>query len=307
MGGVTLFCFRRCEAGGMSRALEDAASLPRLAFRAPQLSAGVLLTLPAAVVLFALYAIPLVRLMASSFVGLSGLSFQAYGRILGNAYGRSLVWNSVRLGALTTVIALAVGYPAAFGLAVARGALRSLFLASLFLPLAASVIVKSFAWSTLMRSHGVVNEALMGLHLTSAPIRLLFTQVSLITGSVNIFLPFMILPIYSVVAQIDPTLTEAAATLGASPLGAFLRVVFPLSLPGVVAGVSLVFSLSVSAYVVPTLLMGESYPTLSTTIARAFLLLRDPALGSAAGAILMAIGLAVVVASHRFGERSAGQ
>lgn len=158
-----------------------------------------------------------------------------------------------------------------------------------------------------MRSHGVVNEALMGLHLTSAPIRLLFTQVSLISGSVNIFLPFMILPVYSVIAQIDPRLTEAAATLGASPLRAFLRVVLPLSLPGVVAGVSLVFSLSVSAYVVPTLLMGESYPTLSTTIARAFLLLRDPALGSAAGAILMAVGLAVVVASHCFGERSAGQ
>jgi putative spermidine/putrescine transport system permease protein len=291
----------------VSRALEEAAAPPRLPFRAPQINAGVLLALPAAVVLLALYAIPLARLMASSFVGPSGLSFQAYGRILGDAYGRSLVWNSVRLGALTTVIALAVGYPAAFGLVFACGALRSIFLASLFLPLAASVIVKSFAWSTLMRSHGVVNEALMGIHLTSAPIRLLFTQVSLISGAVNIFLPFMILPIYSVVAQIDPRLTEAAATLGASPVRAFLRVVLPLSLPGVVAGISLVFSLSVSAYVVPTLLMGESYPTLATTIARAFLLLRDPALGSAAGAILMAIGLAVVVASHRFGERSAGQ
>lgn len=266
-----------------------------------------LLALPAAVVLLVLYAIPLARLMGSSFVGPSGLSFGAYVRILGDAYGRSLVWNSVRLGGLTTVIALAVGYPAAFGLAFAQGALRSVFLASLLLPLAASVIVKSFAWSTLMRSHGVVNEALMSFHLTSAPIRLLFTQVSLISGSVNIFLPFMILPIYSVVAQMDPTLTEAAATLGASPLRAFLRVVLPLSLPGMVAGVSLVFSLSVSAYVVPTLLMGESYPTLATTIARAFLLLRDPALGSAAGAILMAIGLAVVVASRRFGERSAGR
>jgi putative spermidine/putrescine transport system permease protein len=100
---------------------------------------------------------------------------------------------------------------------------------------------------------------------------------------------------------------EAAATLGASPLRAFLRVVVPLSLPGVVAGVSIVFSLAVSAYVVPTLLMGESYQTLATTIARAFLLLRDPALGSAAGVLLMAIGLAVVVLSRRFGERSAGR
>ncbi len=291
----------------MSPAIEEAAPARERRLSAPHLNAGFLLGAPAALVLFFLYAVPLARLMASSFVGPSGLGFEAYGRILGDAYGRSLIWNSVRLGALTTAIALAVGYPAAFGLAFARGAFRSLFLASLFLPLAASVIVKSFAWSTLMRSHGVVNEALMELHLTHAPIRLLFTQFSLISGAVNIFLPFMILPIYTVVAQIDPVLTEAAATLGASPSRAFLRVVAPLSLPGVVACVSIVFSLSVSAYVVPTLLMGESYPTLATTIARAFLLLRDPALGSAAGAILMAIGLAVVVASHRFGERYAGR
>jgi putative spermidine/putrescine transport system permease protein len=291
----------------MSRALEEAAPPRSLAFRAPRLNAAVTLALPAAVVLVVLYVVPLVRLMASSFVGPSGLGFEAYGRILGDAYGRSLIWNSVRLAALTTVIALAVGYPAAFGLALARGALRSVFLSSLFLPLAASVIVKSFAWSTLMRSHGPVNEALMALHLTRAPVRLLFTQFSLISGAANIFLPFMILPIYAVVAQIDPVLMEAAATLGASPLRAFLRVVVPLSLPGVVAGVSLVFSLSVSAYVVPTLLMGESYPTLATTIARAFLLLRDPALGSAAGVLLMAIGLAVVVSSSRFGEGAAGR
>jgi putative spermidine/putrescine transport system permease protein len=291
----------------MSRALEEAAAPPRLAFRAPQFSASVLLAMPAVLILVVLYAVPLARLMASSFVGPSGLGFEAYDRILGDPYGRSLVWNSVRLGALTTVFALIVGYPAAFGLAFARGPLRSLFLASLFLPLAASVIVKSFAWSTLMRSHGVVNGVLMTLHLTHAPIRLLFTQFSLISGAVNIFLPFMILPIYTVVAQIDPILTEAAATLGASPARAFMRVVAPLSLPGVVAGVSIVFSLSVSAYVVPTLLMGESYPTLATTIARAFLLLRDPALGSAAGAILMAIGLVVVVLSRRFGEGGVGR
>ncbi len=291
----------------MSHALEEAVPPPRLAFRAPQISAGVLLALPAVLILVVLYAVPLARLMASSFVGPSGLGFEAYDRILGDAYGRSLVWNSVRLGALTTIVALLAGYPAAFGLAFARGALRSLFLASLFLPLAASVIVKSFAWSTLMRSHGVVNGVLMTLHLTHAPIRLLFTQFSLISGAVNIFLPFMILPIYTVVAQIDPILTEAAATLGASPARAFMRVVAPLSLPGVVAGVSIVFSLSVSAYVVPTLLMGESYPTLATTIARAFLLLRDPALGSAAGAILMTIGLVVVVLSRRFGEGGVGR
>jgi putative spermidine/putrescine transport system permease protein len=292
----------------MTRALEEIAPAPpRRGFGMLRIPAGVMLALPAVLVLLFLYTVPLVRLFAASFVGASGFSLEAYARVVSEPYGRLLVWNSLRLALLTTSIALLIGYPAAFGLAFARGLLRSVFLAALFLPLAASVIVKAFAWGTLLRSYGVVNETLMFLHLTNAPVRLIFTQTSLISGSVNIFLPFMILPIYAVVAQIDPVLTEAAATLGAPPARAFLRVVVPLSAPGVVAGVALVFSLSVAAYVVPTLLVGEAYPTLATTIAKAFLVVRDPALGSAAGVILMAIGLAVVVASHRFSKRSAAE
>jgi putative spermidine/putrescine transport system permease protein len=291
----------------MTQAAESLAPAPpRRNLKMPMMSAGLVLALPAGLVLIFLYAVPLARLFALSFEGEQGMSLGAYERILGDSYGRLLIWNSLRLGLVTTALTLAVGYPAAFGLAFSRGALRSLFLASLFLPLAASVIVKAFAWSILLRSHGVVNETLIFLHLTNAPIRMIFTQISLVSGSANIFLPFMILPIYAVVAQIDPVLTEAAATLGASPAQAFLRVVAPLTLPGVVAGVALVFSLSVSAYVVPTLLMGENYPTLATAIAKAFLLTRDPALGSAAGAILVSIGLFVVISSHRLGEGSSG-
>lgn len=265
--------------------------------------AGWTLAAPALLVLIFLYAAPLAHLLAGSFRGPAGFTLDAYGRVVGDSYGRSLVWNSFRLGLVTTGLTLLVGYPAAFGLAMSRGIWRSLFLASLFLPLAASVIAKAFAWTILLRSHGVVNDTLIFLHLTDKPIRMIFTQTALIVGAANIFLPFMILPIYAVVAQIDPRLTEAAATLGASPTRAFLRVVLPLTGPGVVAGVALVFSLSVSAYVVPNLLMGENYPTLSTTIAKAFLLIRDPALGAAAGAILMAIGLTVVVASNRLGQQ----
>jgi putative spermidine/putrescine transport system permease protein len=285
----------------MTAIVQSKAAAPRLATPWRDRRAAVTLALPALIVLVFLYVAPLARLLSLSLHSEAGFSLEAYGRILGDSYGRSLVWNSLRLGLITTGVTLVVGYPAAFGLAFSKGALRSLFLASLFLPLAASVIAKAFAWTILLRSHGAVNDALLALHLTQKPIRMIFTQTSLIVGSANIFLPFMILPIYAVVAQIDPRLTEAAATLGAPPAQAFLRVVVPLSLPGVVAGVALVFSLSVSAYVVPTLLMGENYQTLANAIAKAFLLVRDPALGSAAGAILMAIGLAVVVVGNRLG------
>jgi putative spermidine/putrescine transport system permease protein len=109
------------------------------------MSAGLVLALPATLVLVYLYAVPLAHLFARSFESDSGMSLGAYQRIFGDGHGRLLIWNSLRLGLVTTVLTLVVGYPAAFGLAYTRGTLRSLFLASLFLPLAASVIVKAFA------------------------------------------------------------------------------------------------------------------------------------------------------------------
>jgi putative spermidine/putrescine transport system permease protein len=285
-----------------------AAARPKAAAasRSRDRKSALLLAAPAALVLIALYAIPLAHLIVGSFVGAEGFSVTAYERILGQPFGRLLILNSLRLGLITTAITLVVGYPAAFGLALSKGVLRSVFLASLFLPLAVSVIAKAFAWTILLRSHGAVNDLMLALHVTDRPIRMIFTETALIAGAANIFLPFMILPIYAVVAQIDPRLSEAAATLGAPPVAAFVRVVVPLSAPGVVAGVALVFSLSVSAYVIPTLLMGENYPTLATTIAKAFLISRDPALGAAAGAILMAIGLIVVVTGARFAQSRGG-
>lgn len=266
---------------------------------------AILLASPAVVVLFVLFALPLVLLLVGSVMGAAGLSLSAYGKLLGEAYYRGVIWNSLKLALLTTVFSFAIGYPAAFALARARGFMRSALLATLFLPLAASVIVKAFAWTILLRGDGIVNTVLIALGIIDEPIRLIFTETALVIGSVNVFLPFMILPIYTVVAQIDPRLPEAAATLGASPLTAFLRVIVPLSLPGVIAGVALVFSLSVSAYVVPSLLMGERYPTLSTTIAKAFLLARDPMLGAAAGVVLLTIAVLVVVASGLFGGQPA--
>lgn len=262
-------------------------------------------SLPSLIILVGVFALPLALLLGVSLIGPDGLTAANYRRLFGTPYYLGVIWNSLRLALLTTLITLAIGFPASFALARARGAVRSLLLATLFLPLAASVIVKAFAWTILLRSDGIVNQALMILGITHEPIRMIFTETALIVGSVNIFLPFMILPIYAVVAQLDPRLSEAAATLGASPLVAFWRVIVPLALPGIIAGVALVFSLSVSAYVVPTLLIGERYPTLATTIAKAYLLAREPGFGAAAGVTLLVIALIVVALSARLGRERA--
>jgi len=178
-----------------------------------------------------------------------------------------------------------------------------MLLAALILPLSVGVVVKAFAWTILLRTDGLVNRMLVGTGVVDTPLRLLFTESGLVFGAANIFLPFMVLPIFAVVKLIDPRLTEAAATLGAGPLRRFVRVTLPLTMPGVIAGVAFVFSMSISMYVIPTLLMGDRFKTLSILVARSFLFMRDRSLGSTVSVVLLTIAVGVVVLSALLARR----
>jgi putative spermidine/putrescine transport system permease protein len=116
-------------------------------------------------------------------------------------------------------------------------------------------------------------------------------------GAANVFLPFMILPIYSVLKLADPNLQDAAATLGAPPVFRFFNVALPLAMPGIVGGVSIVFSLATSMYVIPSLLIGDRFQTLATLTGRAFLLMRNEALGATTATILLFLAVAIVACS----------
>ena len=175
--------------------------------------------------------------------------------------------------------------------------------ALVFLPLTVSIIVKTFGLMIMFRREGIVNWLLVTLGFVDRPIRLVFTEFSLIVGMVNVFLPFMILPIYSVVRMLDPRLTDAAASLGAGPVRTFCRVTLPLTMPGIVAGASIVFSIAVAAYVTPGLLIGERYMTMSQVMAKAFLNLRDFQLGATMASIMLVIALAIVFASSYLGAQ----
>jgi putative spermidine/putrescine transport system permease protein len=181
-------------------------------------------------------------------------------------------------------------------------------LVAIILPLSIGVVVKAFAWQIVLRRDGIVSQFLVGVGIWSEPQRLLFTETGLVLGAANVFLPFMILPIYSVVKLIDPRLREAGATLGASPLYGFRHIVLPLTLPGAVSGIAFVFSMSVSMFVIPSLLMGDRFQTLSTLTGRSFLLMRDERLGSTTAVVLLVIAVSIVLAStwisRRLGDRS---
>ena len=255
------------------------------------------LALPGLIFMALVFLAPLLLMLWSSIRGADGFTLAGYTRVLGDDYYIKVIGQTLQLALITTSGALILGYPAAFALARAKGWRQVVFFALIFLPLTVSIIVKSFGWGIVLRRDGILNWLMLNLGLIERPIRMIFTEFALYAGMVNVFLPFMVLPIYSVVRMMDPRLPDAAATLGASPWFRFTRVTLPLSLPGVVAGVSIVFSLSVAAYVTPSLLMGDRYMTMSMVMAKAFLNLRDWQLGAAMAAVLLTLAVVVVISA----------
>jgi len=253
------------------------------------------LALPGLIFMALVFLGPLLLMLWSSIYGAEGFTVSGYARVLGDDYYIKVIGQTLQLALITTAGALILGYPAAFALARAKGWRQVVLFALVFLPLTVSIIVKSFGWGIVLRRDGILNWLMLNLGLIERPIRMIFTEFALYAGMINVFLPFMVLPIYSVVRMMDPRLPDAAATLGASPWFRFTRVTLPLSLPGVVAGVSIVFSLAVAAYVTPSLLMGDRYMTMSMVMAKAFLNLRDWQLGAAMAAVLMTLAVVVVI------------
>jgi len=263
-----------------------------------------LLVLPGLAYLGLIYALPLFLLLLKSFRDAAGaLSVTEFVQIFNDPLQRSIIARTLRVALLVTLLALVIAWPTAVVMRRAKGGWLTLFLVAMILPMSLGVVVKAFAWSIMFRSNGFINQTLMTIGLTDAPIRMLFTETALVIGAANVFLPFMVLPIYAVLQQQDPNLPDAAATLGAGPFHRFFKVVLPLALPGVVAGCAFVFSMAVSMYVIPSLIVGERQQTVAMQIARSFLFLRNEQLGSSLSTILLLIAVAVVLGSSWLAAR----
>lgn len=262
-----------------------------------------LLAVPGLAYLAVIYALPLLMLLAKSVQTAEGFSLAEYRAFFADEYNLRVLWRTLRVAALTTLLALAIAYPTAFVMSRAKGPWLTVFLVAMVLPMSLGVVVKAFAWSILFRANGFINTSLQWIGLTEKPVRMLFTETALVIGAANVFLPFMVLPIYAVVRQLDRGLPEAAASLGAGPFFRFFNVTLPLTLPGVVAGSAFTFSMAISMYVIPSLIVGERQQTLSMLIARSFLYLRNEPLGSTISAVLLAIAIFVVVFSSWLARR----
>jgi ABC-type spermidine/putrescine transport system permease subunit I len=179
------------------------------------------------------------------------LTFENYRKIFDLYYAR-LFGRTLRLALITTVVSVALGYPLAYFLARARPRVQALGLFLLIMPLMVSAVIRIFGWIVILGRKGLVNQALVALGLE--PVKLLYSETAVVIGLVNIFVPFMVLPIMASIERIPPSLEEAAQNLGADWYRMFRRVILPLSLPGLVSGSLLVYSLSISAFVTPALM-----------------------------------------------------
>jgi ABC-type spermidine/putrescine transport system permease subunit I len=184
-------------------------------------------------------------------IALPELTFDNYRQIVGLYYLR-LFGRTLQLSLVSTVVCILFGYPLAYVLARARPRMQTLGLFLLIMPLMVSTVIRLFGWIVILGRKGLVNEALVALGLD--PVKLLYTDTAVVIGLVNIFMPFMVLPLMAAIERIPPSLEEAAQNLGANWYQMFAKTIIPLSLPGLVSGCLLVYSLSLSAFVTPALL-----------------------------------------------------
>ncbi|VFR44668.1 Spermidine Putrescine ABC transporter permease component PotB (TC 3.A.1.11.1) [plant metagenome] len=263
------------------------------------------LLLGAPVVFFtAFFLAPLaVVALASVTSDSGGFTASHYLRILGDRYHWDVIAVTFRIGALTTVFCLLVGYPLAWYLVrvVRWQAWRRACVIMLVVPLFTSNIVRSFGWMVLLGRNGLVNDTLTGLGLADRPVRLLGTETGILIGMVYILLPFVVLAVGNALARVDRSVEQASADLGASPTATFWHVTFPLTLPGLVAGAIMVFTLSVSAYVTPALLSGGRLSVLSMLIFQQYSSVFDFHYGGALSVVLLALTLVLVALAGRIG------
>jgi spermidine/putrescine transport system permease protein len=232
-----------------------------------------------------------------------GFTLEHYRRFFDPLYlailQRTLVWSLV-----CTAVCLLLGYPVAY-LVARAGRWRAALLFLVVLPFWTSFLVRTFAMIFLLRDSGLVNNVLLRLGLIDAPLTLLYTPFAVLLGLVYGFLPFMILPIYASLEKLDPTLLEAAETLGATPLAGFRRITLPLSLPGVVAGCFLVFIPAMGSFLTSDLLGGAKQLMIGNLIQNQFAAARNWPFGSAASFVVTALVLVAVTVYLRVRDRAA--
>jgi putative spermidine/putrescine transport system permease protein len=268
-----------------------------------------LLLAPSLLVMITIFALPMLLFFNYSFYTyekgrlIDDFTFSSYVKFFTDPYYYKIVLASLKLAGISTLIALLIGYPLAYTLHSAKNStVQKWMTVIIFSPLLVSVVVRTYGWLVLLSDQGIVNYLLLNLGIVQERLRLALNFTGVVIGLSHIFLPFMVFPIYSVLFKLDPSLKEASNDLGAGWWRTFTKVTLPLSLPGIIAGVQLCFTLSMGAFVTPSLLGGGRVLVLPTLIYRNVEDINWP-LGSVASMSLLLLAILAVMIFDRVLKR----
>lgn len=270
------------------------------------------LMLPALLALLACFAYPLSSVLVDSFARFdatqlhgTGFTLENYANLVTVPLYETVLIRTARIGLVVTVLCLVMAFPVALKMAFGPAWLRRTLLVLVICPILISATVRTFGWVLLLGLDGPVNTALTSLGILERPVKLTFNEIGVIIGLTHVHLPFMILPLASVLGKLDPRLIEAAQVLGAGNATVFRRVILPSSLPGIAAGATIVFTLSVGALVTPALLGGASFNLLAPLIAQRMLVEVNWPMGSALAILLIVMTMVALALSRLLTARRA--
>ncbi|MFJ7971538.1 ABC transporter permease [Psychrobacillus sp. NPDC096389] len=268
-----------------------------------------LLLFPLLLIICGFFLVPMLYILYLSLIETDGLdtenavfSLQNYVQFFSDSYFLKSLWLTIKISIYTVLVTLLLGYPVALTLLKCSQRMRGYLILLIASPLLVSIVVRNFGWYLLLSPNGVVNNLLMAVGLVDSPIKILFSELGVIIGLSNAYLPYMILAIATSLYNIDPSLVKASSILGASPLRSFLLITLPLSLPGIVSGSVLVFSLSMSSYVTPVLMGGANVPMLPVVAYDQILNLLRWTYGSAISYVLLGVTMIIVSLTTRIFE-----
>ncbi len=239
-------------------------------------------------------------LRTASGIDAAGFHLDNWQAVLGDSFYRIILFQTLRIAAITTAVCIVMGYVPAYFIANTKMKNKGLLLLLLMLPFWVSYIIRTMSWINILGVSGAVNAAFLWLGITDEPLQMLYNEATVILGLVHFLLPFMILNIYVSLQGIDGNLTEAARSLGAGPWQAFLEVTLPLSLPGLAAGSLLCFILGAGTYITPVVLGGPRNAMFANLVYDAIITQLNWPLGAALSILLLALLGLLVAIYNRF-------
>lgn len=279
----------------------DLSVLPAGASRLPRPSVW-LLAVPMLAFLAIFFFYPALNLLFYSFQtqsdkGIIGppMTLAHYARLFAVDLYVKVFWNTLQIAIITSLVAIVLAYPVAIVMVRSTATINRIMTLIVIAPLIVSVVVRSYGWQLILANapSGLLNWILMSLRITDTPVEILYTKTAVVIGSLHVFFPMMVLPLASALGKIDPNLEDAARTLGAPWWSVFRRVTFPLSMPGLVAGITLVFSLTAGSFVTPVILGGTSSLMLGNLIEQQIFVVYDWPFGATIACVLVVVVLAI--------------